>query len=257
MNININFEKEFEHLIIIRFSTIFRDRFEFKNYEKTIFNEHKLNMRFDLFQKFCLWSLINQTYINYKVIIIYDENLPKKFFQRLFDLTNNYSFIFLHKWNKNHFLHKNNWLEPYIDFSKKYLITSRFDDDDIFNLNNNERMINKIKETNISDLINVVITFSKGKFIYMENGIYNISNCEYKTPGLWLSYITYINHQYNIFSMDHTKINKKLISLNFPNNFGIVNHCYGNNKRLIRMKKNYKNSLKRIKLGDIYELFKF
>ena len=73
----------FKHFIIIRFSTIFSERAEFKNYIKEIFDENKLNIRFELFEKFCLWTLVNQTLINYKVIIIYDENLPIKYYDKL------------------------------------------------------------------------------------------------------------------------------------------------------------------------------
>lgn len=246
---------DFNHFIIIRFSTIFNERGEFNEYKKTIFNKDKLNIRFELFEKFSLWTIINQSLINYKVIIIYDKDLPEEYYNKLFELTKDYNFIILHKWNNNDLLEENKWLECYLDKSKKYLITSRFDDDDILHYKNNEYMINIIKKKGIENLENTIITFCFGKFIYYENNNYSISDCNYPTPGLWLSYISKIDEKINIYGMDHCKINKNTIKIINKNNFGILNHHYGNDKRIIRYKKSHKNKIKSITLNEIYELF--
>jgi hypothetical protein len=251
---------DIEHIIIIRFSTIFKERGEFNNYIKDIFKDDKLEIRFDLFKKFCLWTIVNQTLINYKVIIIYDKDLPEKYYNKLFELTKDYKFIILHKWDINNLLHENNWLEEYIDKTKKYLLTSRFDDDDILNINNNKRLYEFIKNKNINKLENNVIAFSKGKFIYIEDkeDKYSISDCTYKTPGLWLTYITKIDNKINIYGLDHCLTKSKTIKthlLNFENNYGIINHKYGNNQRIVRMKKMYKNRIEEITLENIYKIF--
>lgn len=246
---------DFEHLVIIRFSTIFKERGEFNEYIKSIFNEDKLNIRFELFEKFCLWTLVNQSLINYKVIIIYDKDLPEKYYNKLLELTENYNFIILHKWNKDDLLHTNNWLKCYINKSKKYLLTSRFDDDDILHCKNNEYMINLIKQKGIENLENHIITFCFGKFIYYENNNYSISNCNYPTPGLWLTYISKIDEKMNIYSINHCNTGKNTIKIKNKNNFGILNHHYGNDKRIIRYKKAHKNKIKSITLNEIYQLF--
>lgn len=245
----------FEHVIIIRFSTIFKERNEFNNTEN-LFKEENLDTRFDLFEKFCLWTIVNQSLISYKVIIIYDKDLPEKYYNKLYELTKDYDFIILHKWIIQHFLHENFWLEPYIDKSKEYLITSRFDDDDILNLKNNERLIEYINKRGTKRFDNSIISFSKGKFIFYENDTLSISKCNYDTPGLWLSYVSKIDYRYNIFSMNHCSLkNIKIHRLYFDYNFGILNHHYGNDKRIIRFKKAYKNIIEKTTLDEIYKLF--
>lgn len=247
----------YDHKIIIRFSTIFEEREDdkWKNYSKDIFNEKKLDIRFNLFEKFCLWTITNQSLISYQVIIIYDKNLPEKYLNKLKDLTKNYEFIVLHEWNKKDKLVDNNWLAPYIDKTKNFLITTRFDDDDILNLKNNERLLNFINSKK-EKLENKLISFSKGKFIYYENNKFRISECNYKTPALWLTYVTKIDAENNVYVFSHDQIKKSMyFELRFPNNFGIINHVYGIDKRIIRMKRKYKKTIQDTDLEKIYDMF--
>ena len=246
-----------EHFVIIRFSVQFNNRPEFNKRLLQLFNEDRLKLRIKLFKEFCLWSLVNQTLINYKVIIIYDKYLPKKYLQELIELTQPYKFIILHPWNINHNIETNEWLQPYIDKSKELLITSRFDDDDITKININELLYSYIKRKR-KYIKNCIISFAKGKFIYINKDSYERSPCCYTTSiGIWLTHITDINSNINIYNFDHSRINSiKLYNLDFGYMWGCVNHNWGNDNRVIRMRNKYKSKISKINLNDIYTFFK-
>ena len=247
-----------EHLVIIRFSVIFNNRPEFNKRLPDLFKKERLDLRFELFEKFCLWSLINQTLINFKTIIVYDKKLPKKYLEKLVNLTKDHKFITLHEWNIEDNIANNDWLQKYIDQSKELLLISRFDDDDIIRINLNEQMYDFIKKKR-KYIKNCIISFAKGKFIYVEKENYSISPCCYKSNiGIWLTYITNIDSKKNIYSFDHSRISKiKVFNLNLGFSYGCVNHNWGNDNRIVRMRHKYKkrNLISKINLDKIYNFF--
>ena len=247
-----------EHLVIVRFSVIFKNRPEFNKRLPNLFKKERLDLRFELFEKFCLWSLINQTLINFKAIIVYDKKLPKEYLDKLINLTKDHKFIILHEWDIKDNIGNNDWLQKYIDKSKQLLITSRFDDDDIIRANLNERMycyINRKKKY----VKRSIISFAKGKFIYIDKEGYSISPCCYKNNiGIWLTYIDDINSKNNIYSFDHSRINKiRVFNLNFGFSWGCVNHNWGNDNRIVRMKHKYEKRklIDKITLDKIYNFY--
>lgn len=247
-----------EHLVLIRFSVEFNNRPEFNKRLPELFDKERLELRMKLFKEFCLWSLINQTLINFKAIIIYDPKLPKEYLDQLIKLTKDYKYIILHKWDIKDNVSTNKWLQPYIDKSKDLLITSRFDDDDIIRIDLNELMYGFIRRK-IKYVKNSIISFKKGKFIYIDKDKYSISPCCYKhNIGIWLSHITDINSDINIYNFDHSRIESIRI-FNLGDNFswGCVNHSWGNDNRIIRMKHKYakRNKINQIKLHEIYDFF--
>ena len=247
-----------EHLVIIRFSVIFKNRPEFKKLENNLFNKDRLDLRFNLFEKFCLWSIVNQSLKNFKVILIHDKNLPIEYLNKLINLTKDYKYIILHEWNINECIHTNEWLQKYVDKSKELLITSRFDDDDIIRVNLNEEMYDYINRKKKYIKKNNIISFANGKFIYIDNNDdYSISNCCYKkSVGIWLSHIADIKSNINIYSYDHSRIKDiRIFNLKLNFGWGCINHEYGNDNRIIRMKQKYKNSIEKTNLKKIYNLF--
>lgn len=247
-----------EHLVIIRFSVIFKNRPEFNKRLPDLFKKERLDLRFELFEKFCLWSLINQTLINFKAIIVYDKKLPKEYLEKLINLTKDHKFIILHEWNIEDSIASNEWLQKYIDKSKELLVTSRFDDDDIIRTDLNESMYGYIYRKR-KYVKNCIISFAKGKFIYIDNEGYSISPSCYKNNiGIWLTYVTNINSTKNIYSFDHSRINQiKVYNLNYGFSWGCVNHNWGNDNRIIRMRHKYqkKNLISKINLDKIYKFF--
>jgi hypothetical protein len=243
-----------EHLLIIRFSATIKNRGDNNLKKEILFNEDRLNSKFFLFETFCLRSIINQTLKNFRVIIIYDKDLPLKYCNKLYELVKDYNYIILHKWDINDDLGTNEWLQPYIDKTKDILITTRMDDDDILNININEWLYKYIKKKNFSK--NKIISFKGGKFIYKGDDKYMLSPCNYPTPGLFLSYSNLINSNNNIYNFDHSKIKIPLKILKYNNCWGILNDIWHQDKnRGSRMKKRYKNKMIDISLEEIYNLF--
>jgi len=247
-----------EHLIIIRFSATIKYRGDNSLKHEILFSENRLNSKFYLFKTFCLRSIVNQTLKNFKVIIIYDKDLPLEYYNKLYELIKDYNYIILHKWNIIDNLGLNKWLQPYIDQTKDILITTRLDDDDIMNIHINEWLYNYINKKNLTTINNKIISFRNGKFIYKNNNKYMVSPCRYNTPGLFLSYIQSINCSFNIYNFDHSRIKIKIKVLKYNNCWGILNDTWHQDTtRGKRMKKYYKrkNQLTYITLEEIYNLF--
>lgn len=248
-----------EHFIIIRFSVLFKNRpYEERKYHET-FLEERLETRFKFFEMFCLKSLVNQTKKDFKIIILYDQLLPKKYKEKLVSLTNDYENIILHLWNKEHQLEHNNWLQPYIDKSKKYLLTTRFDDDDLLNFKINEKLKEFLSKKNLEKLKNSIVSFSGGKFIYVSEDIktFKLSECTYKTPSIFLTLITDINSSNNVYFQSHHDIKIKVTVLKLLNAWGQINYSkwHLDDTRNLRMGKRYKNRMEEINLKNIYKKF--
>ena len=255
---NITYMENIEHLIIIRFSCYFPERSEMEKDKKKLLDRNRLNLRFELFEKFCLWSLVHQTTKNFKIIIVYDKDLHKIYVDRLKSLIELYDFIIMHKWDTEYKLHENKWLQCYIDKNKKYLITTRIDDDDIINLRLNE-MFYKLFVYNLrkyGSYNNSLISFKGGKFIYKNKERFQIAPCNYPTAAIFLSYCSSINDSQNIYARDHAEIefDKKMRIYRFPNCWGILNHEFNNDStRRTRMFR--KEQTEDIQYKKIYDLF--
>ena len=233
-----------EHLVIIRFSVILnRDEF-LKKINSLLCNE-RLEYRFKLFETFCLPSLLQQSLIDYKIIIIIDENLPINWKTRLTDLTKDYNFITLHSWNKKDTFESNDWIMPYVDYkTKKFLCTTRIDDDDMINKDANlifKKILyarrSKINEKSCYHL-------SNGIYIHIEkdNRLFPFK-CNNKSLAVFMSLITPIENEKNIYYYSHDKIANypeimqiqvlsKSIQL-----FAVTNHHWENDTRNVRFKK--------------------
>jgi len=235
--------KDFNHFIIIRFSTILKSRPEFKKNIPILFTDERLKLRFELFENFCLKGIINQTVITFKVIIIYDPKLPEYWKNKLIELIKPYKYIILHKWNINDILSSNMWLNQYISIKKKYLITTRLDDDDIINKNINKYVIEFIlkfhkKKYKLDDRL---ITFKNSWYIDYENNKYKIYPTKLNALACYMTYITCQDKNsetkdLNIYSLMHDNLNRNYKVLNLINSFGVLNHQMENNNRLIRFK---------------------
>lgn len=222
-----------EHFIIIRFSVNFKKSPEFNKKLNTLFNEDRLDFRFNLFEKYCLNSIVNQTYINFKVIIIYDKNLPTKYFNRLKNITENYKFIILHEWNINCNINRNGWLKKYLskNYPNEYIITTRMDDDDMINYNINYSIHRFIKKYNC---INKIISFAGGSFIniHKNNDMFLIP-CKYKSLAIYMTKIHKINDD-NVYGVIHNNHNLEQRIINKPRSFIVFNHKFENDNRLER-----------------------
>ena len=79
----------FEHYIITRFNLpIFQAKVAGK--ESTSCSKEYLQYRFELFEKYCMPSIMNQTCQNFKWLVLFDINTPDEFKQRITKLHNKY-----------------------------------------------------------------------------------------------------------------------------------------------------------------------
>lgn len=221
-----------EHFIIIRFSVKFNNRPEFKNKEHILLSEKRMNFRFELFEKFCLPSLKNQTLNDFKIIIIYDKDLDEKYKNKLKNLCSEDYFI-LHEWIFEDELNTNEWLKPYIinKDENNYIITTRLDDDDIINFKLNERFKAFVNKFNV---YNKIISFRGGHFLNIDNeNNMKIFKVNYNSLGVFLSLCHKIN-QPNVYNYIHHNHNMPKRVIHFKNAFIVTNHIYENDNRLER-----------------------
>ena len=79
----------FKHYIITRFNLpIFQAKVAGK--ESTSCSKEYLQYRFELFEKYCMPSIMNQTCQNFKWLVLFDINTPDEFKQRITKLHNKY-----------------------------------------------------------------------------------------------------------------------------------------------------------------------
>jgi len=225
-----------EHFVIIRFSVLFNNRPEFVEKSSKLFEESRLDFRINLFENFCFPSIKNQTLKDFKVIILYDEKLPEKYYNKLNDIIKDEKNVFLHKWDTKDNLSSNLWLKPYIENynEEKYIITSRLDDDDMINKNINAIMKRYIKRFNC---IQKIVSFTGGNFL----NIYSFDRMEllrvkYKGLAVYLTKIHKIKES-NIYAHTHHNHGLPQRIININNAFIVLNHNFENDNRLQRFSK--------------------
>lgn len=225
-----------EHFIIIRYSVLFNNRPEFTAKSSKLFDEDRLDFRLNLFENFCFPSIKNQTLKDFKVIILYDEKLPKKYYDRIVDITKDEKYVFLHKWNIEDNLSSSSWLKPYIkDYNEeKYIITTRLDDDDMINSDINNRMKKYMKRFNC---IQKIVSFTGGNFlnIYSSDKM-ELFRVKYKGLSIYLTKIHKMTDP-NIYAHVHHNHGLPQRIINIENAFIQLNHIYENDNRLQRFSK--------------------
>lgn len=237
-----------EHFIIIRFSVIFKYSPEFKKKENLLLSKKRLDFRFNLFEKFCLPSIKNQSLKNFKVIIIYDKNLGDEYKKQLFNLCYEDYFI-LHEWCIDDNISSNKWLKQYIkDKQNTYIITTRLDDDDMINSNINKHLKRYIEKFNC---INKIISFKGGNFLnYYSKDKMELIKIKYNSLAVFMTTIDKLENV-NIYGYSHDNHSLQKRIIDFNNSFIVLNHCEENDNRLNRFK-NKKG--RNVSLNEIYNI---
>jgi hypothetical protein len=152
--------RETEHIIITRFNYRFK-----KTDELAPLIEHNYwNARLELFQKFCLPSVMAQKNKDFSWVIIIDPELPESMEKELDDMINreNVSHIrvILYKWNFGDSLSDPSWLPIEECKHKKYLVTTRLDNDDALSLDFTQRIKNLSQTIYVNGF--VIVSYSRG-----------------------------------------------------------------------------------------------
>ena len=162
-----------------------------------LFNEERLQMRFKLFETFCLPSVLSQINPNFYWIIIIDPELPTQYSDILykhiakFYTSNLYATrgprqIFVHRWLYNTTLANISWINALIPLKCKYLVTTRLDDDDCISRDFTNHIADTIRLTQIKGF--KLISYSNGFYWYkhhdLEYGIFKPINKPFIAIGL-------------------------------------------------------------------------
>lgn len=188
----------FTHYVITRFSVRF-------DYMKTNnpFELNRLNARFNLFQKICYPSVINQTNTNFIWVILIDKHLPNNYKDLLYSIlsTNKKIKIKVVEWNVNNQLGNAKWLHP----NTTEIITTRLDDDDAMHPNMISDIQNYYNNPKGRNGKVCFITFPYGIRIEPYKKQLEIQNNPFIAIGL--SMITDVTKfPFNIYKFNHRKI---------------------------------------------------
>ena len=180
-------------------------------YKLLLFDEERLNYKFNSFSKVTLPSIINQTYKNYIWIIYTSIYLPPNFKKKLLNLTKDYKKIKI-KFVKN-FKEFYDDIELILPKNLKYS-TIRIDDDDGLSLNFLEEL-QKYRFKN-----NVIISFPNGTRIKIEDNKI-VYGKPFKKKNIAIG-LCAINK--NIYKYNHSKINQdNEVIYNYKNNMYLIN----------------------------------
>jgi hypothetical protein len=186
------------HYLITRFSVSFGTM-----KTQNVFNPNRLNARFDLFQRICFPSIVNQINTNFTWLILIDKKLPDTYKDLLYSIlsTNNKINIKVIEWNVKNSLGNLDWLNSNTD----NIITTRLDDDDAMHPNT----IDVIQQYYNSPRQNIIdfITFPYGVKMNPSNKI--LTSLFQPFIAIGLTMITNIKYfPLSIYAFNHRKIVK-------------------------------------------------
>ena len=255
MEVVLKNKKDFQHFIITRFNLKNADWTKDKN-SGTILNKQWLDFRYNLFVKYCLPSLKNQTNQNFIWLVYFDINTPKKYKEINKKISRDFkNFIPVYKASNKLFLKELS--SDILKVSKNiynYFITTRIDNDDAFHLNTINVIQNQFSNQE-RQLINLPLIYSlnlKNKLLRKRIALSNpfISLIELNKTNK-LETVFKKNHyewqyQNNVFNLEDNEVyclqiihNRNLINTligklvadnhlgeKFGNNFNIISFNY-------------------------------
>ena len=175
-------------------------------------NFHKLINRLTIFDLYCIPSLLNQTNLNFKVLI--NVNMADEFFNLVKKYTKYNNFILLDK-------NINNYLATTKKRKKHILITTRLDSDDVLNIHyidTIQKYIINIKNNyrlyqQFCKFKTFIINFSMGLQLNTSNLL--IRQRFYKIPNPFLTIVSLVNA--NCIDFQHHLIHHYYYFINIKN----------------------------------------
>jgi hypothetical protein len=142
-----------------------------------LFDEKRLERRFQLFETFCLPSVLSQINPNFYWVIVVDPELPTQYLDMLWKhiakfytsslyATRGPRQIFVHRWTYTTTLAHIEWLNKLfvIPLNRKYLITTRLDDDDSLSRDFTNQVAENLRNSTVKGF--KLISFSNGYYWY-------------------------------------------------------------------------------------------
>ena len=166
-----------------------------------------------LLEKITLPSLLNQTYKDFKWIILIDKRLPFIIKKKIEFLANKYSFIFFKYHNKED-ISELNYYNEFLNKNNKYIITLRLDADDAIRYN----FINKLKNIAIINLYKLdigCICFNDVIILTLVNNNYYLRKCHRLSHAQGIALFSKKSiFNKNIFFSAHNEMKHNLKSFN-------------------------------------------
>lgn len=150
-------QQQFSHVILTRFNLR-----SGSSRETRLRNSHGwLANRFELFEKYCLPSVIGQTNQNFKWFIFFDIDTPQHYKERALEYSKKYKNIKMY-WVRGLSLNEvQDFIRENCPDNKQILITTRLDNDDAINVNFVDRVQEKANK--IGKIVEpLVINFDNG-----------------------------------------------------------------------------------------------
>ena len=200
-----------------------------EEYKNKLFDNDRLDYKFEIFEKMTIPSIINQTNQNYVWYIYSSTYLPEKYKERLLNSTDKYEKI------------KVFFVESFYDFYRPPILSEKFctirlDDDDALC----QSFIDNLNKYDYDENVNCIISHVNGKkFTYKYNKIIFGGRICYKKIGLGLCGIG-INI-YKCGKHTSTDHNYKVIYDDTPDMYYLCCSEYGDTKRNLNFIKNLIN----------------
>jgi len=200
----------FQHIFAMRFSypalggfTMSLDGLD--NAKKQLYDTGRLDRRFHIFEKLTLPSLLAQSVQDYEIAIIIGEDMPSRYISHL-------EFLLKPLPNAKLFalpsIHREvaHVIDLMRDKTKRFIATTRLDDDDAISIDCVESIQNKCKiilRTNITSLP-VAIAFNNGLFLEKSDDRATIYGVKQRSPlGIGLTLLTKTREKQTIYTRNH------------------------------------------------------
>lgn len=131
--------EKYQHFILTRFNYHLYDGQKIDRDGRKINTRRWMDHRLKLFKKYCFPSLKSQTSQNFTWLVQFDPKTPKRYLKRLRKYGKYRNFVPI-------FSNFRDYLTKHLDTDTKYLITTRFDNDDALNIKAVELIQAQFKE---------------------------------------------------------------------------------------------------------------
>ena len=167
----------FKHFILTRFNVIDSETYRASSYDYVNSDEY-LSQRFQLFETYCLPSIINQSNKNFTWLLLFNDQLPEKWRKKLNEFQKiclNIEVCFMREFPKGKQRDLLNQLIinelKRLEVKPEYIMTTRFDNDDAFHFS----FVDSVQQYFLEQPKEMLINYANGlQYVPQYNVLKNI-----------------------------------------------------------------------------------